>query len=173
MNRNKFKYLIVTAFALSFSHSALAQTCKTAIDPTLPDSDFELLNNNSEVLHKTTGLIWQRCLISQTYNDTDGSCGSNLSSYNWEDALEQADAQSADGWRLPNVKELSSIVERSCYSKSMNTNVFPDQPLGANYWTSTPGNQYSEHVWTVSFIAGGIELQHRDTTASIRLVRDE
>ena len=41
----------------AYSHAS----CNSNITHTAPDSQYELLNNNTEVKDKQTGLIWQRC----------------------------------------------------------------------------------------------------------------
>ncbi len=111
--------LSVVLTTLLLANTASAQTCKTdSITATTPDSRFEILAGGSEVKDKRTGLIWQRCSLRQTW---DGStCTGTAKSYNWQQALSQAQAL-GNGYRLPNIKELQSIVEQQCYNPAINT----------------------------------------------------
>jgi hypothetical protein len=40
-------------------------------------------------------------------------------------------------WRLPNVKELYSLVETGCFVQTINTTVFPGMVPDAAYWSSS------------------------------------
>lgn len=68
-------------------------------------------NRNGTVLDSATGLMWQQ--------------SDSMKGMNWKDALEYAETLSLGGyddWRLPNAKELQSIVD---YSRSPDTTGSP------------------------------------------------
>ena len=76
-------------------------------------------------------------------------------------------------WRLPNIKELSSIVELSCYQPAINLTAFPNTPAG-NYWSSSPASYSVSMAWSVNFVNGNATYLNRNniyTTANARLVR--
>ena len=75
-------------------------------------------------------------------------------------------------WRLPNVKELLSVVEEACSEPSINEKFFPGTP-GGEFMTSTmvaaTGNSF-EYVWAVNF-NNGRSLSHGSIYNQVRLVR--
>ncbi|OCC29320.1 PF07603 family protein [Leptospira interrogans serovar Canicola] len=52
-------------------------------------------------------------------------------------------------WRLPNINELKSIVDRSQLNPAMDTSVLIAG--GDYYWTSTTTNTNFANAWTVNF----------------------
>ncbi len=155
-----------------------AQTCNSAIPETTPTADFILQNGGAEVLHTATGLIWKRCLETQIYDSATQSCsdGSPLGTHLWSQALGETDGT----WRLPNIKELKSIVERSCHSPTINLTIFPNQKT-KRVWSSSPyaygyssaGPLKKKGAWVVDFNTGrDFYKEDRDRKHYVRLVRD-
>lgn len=148
----------------SYSHGG----CNAQIVQTAPDSRYQLTNGGAEVKDKQTGLIWQRCSIGQTYSLL--GCTGNIAYYNWGEALQAAKTM-GNGWRLPNIKELDSLVEQAC-SFSINQTMFPNTSIV--YWSSTPEARGSGYfVRVVSFGEGGVNFYSYQTSGSnaTRLVR--
>ena len=88
-------------------------------------------NEDGTVTDNSTGLMWQQATA------TGGTSGNYLT---WKDALSYCDNLSLGGhtdWRLPNFKELQSLVDFSRYKPSINTNYFPDTNPNNYYWSST------------------------------------
>lgn len=134
-------------------------------------ADIQCINSNSAIATKTnhlqdssngtvidskTDLIWKKCSEGQVWNSNLNSCDGAAKVFNWQQALQQVQVVNlSDGennlgvgytdWRLPNIKELYSIVEPQCYYPSINLAVFPSTPTeGDNsvfslslFWTST------------------------------------
>lgn len=147
MKRGKF---IVVIGLLFVCLNARAQTCKDNITLTTPDSRFTVTGDGT-VKDKQTGLIWMRCVLGQTLDGT--ICIGNAATYTWQQALQAADQYSFIGnsdWRVPNVKELASIVEEACYEPAINQVVFPATPFGWS-WTSSPDVNNNDYAWLVSF----------------------
>ncbi len=88
----------------------------------------------AEVLDTQTGLVWARCSVGQSWGGT--TCTGSASTLTHEAALARAHAQT--GWRLPNIKELASLVDRGCHSPAIDGNTFPNTP--STYYWSTTGN---------------------------------
>lgn len=63
-----------------------------------------LINNDGTVTDIHTKLTWQRCSVGQTW--TGETCAGEASSFKWDDAMQLA----KDGWRLPTVDELDTLV---------------------------------------------------------------
>ena len=103
-------------------------------------------NGNGTVTDNVTGLIWK-----QEDNET---CF-----YTWEQALTYCEDSlilaGYSDWRLPNVKELESIVDIGHYAQSIDLNYFPNTYLD-EYWSSTTGADVTSYAWVVDFGGGSI-----------------
>jgi hypothetical protein len=150
-----------------------AQICKTSSIPaTTPDTQFSH-NNNGTVTDTRIGLMWKRCSEGQAWNGT--TCTGAAALYTWREALQQAQKLNSRGfatftdWRVPNIKELRSIVELQCFDPSINLTVFPAMPPPA-YWsshTATPSVIFWSSSSTVasdgsSSNAGGVDFYDGD-----------
>lgn len=181
-----FRYAKFTLTLLIFQFSftnANAQTCNTNTAVTTPTIDFTV-HNNGTVTHKPTGLMWKVCSEGQTWNSSDGSCTGTITTHNWQEALEIPSALNAGvgfasqtDWRLPNVKELMSIVELSCYGPAINKTIFNNTPSEYSpgyspiYWSSSPHADYSYFAWGVGFDYGYDGFSDRSDYGHVRLVR--
>ena len=166
---------IVYAITLIGVVNAHAQTCNENVAPTNPVERF-IDNGDGTVSDKHTGLIWMRCSLGQAWDGA--TCTGGASEYTWQQALQAAEGYTFAGssaWRMPNRKQLQSIVERSCYDPAINLTVFPQTPdVDGKYWTSSPDtiDDITNSAWIVSFKygnnykKGSISLQ-----GQVRLVR--
>ena len=150
---------------------------------------YSISADGSEVSDSKTGLIWRRCSEGQTWSA--GNCTGPAATYSHEQALAQAKTQI--GWRLPNVKELSSIADRTRSNPTIDVITFPTT-LSDKYWTSTPfaGVNYDKSylqfpmallsalapygncgycAWVVDFGTGEVVNNGRSNTRRVRLVR--
>jgi len=166
--------------------TGMAQNCNLNIHLTAPVSRFVVNAARGTVLDKRTGLIWKRCV--------EGRLGTNCASgdtqkLSWGGALSKAATSNHAGytdWRLPNVKELKSLVEAACYGPALNTTVFPNDPSTTvwtsspyNYWIESPGPDHGAKMpysWTVSFSDGQTGFNNRYSNYTnygsvVRLVR--
>jgi Protein of unknown function (DUF1566) len=141
--------------------------------------------NGSEVTDSQTGLIWRRCSAGQSWTGTGCAADSSQTSFTHEAALVYARNQT--GWRLPNVKELRSLLLDSSPSSSFSIdavafpNIFDTDLNGIGvYWSSTPNVQQSTSAWAVRFLpvrqnnvpdVGSVSSQLRNASLNVRLVR--
>jgi len=142
----------------------------TAIAATTPSADFSD-NGDGTVTHHTTGLIWQRCSLGQSWDGVN--CTGEATVFSWPEALAAAVQHSLAGfsdWRLPNKNELASIVEYRCYQPAINNQQFPNTP-SAWYWSSSPGANESGNAWDVSFDGGSVYSRNKYDSSHVRLVR--
>ena len=100
-----------------------------------PDSRYQILNDH-EVKDLQTGLIWQRCALGQKWDAQNKTCDTKVPTLSWQQALQQAH-DLGNGYRLPTVKELYSLVDRGC-SATINKTAFPNTSYWGAYWSSTP-----------------------------------
>lgn len=128
--------------------------------------------NGQEVKDNNTQLIWRRC--PEGMNWSVNTCIGSASAMTHQAALQQAISQAAStgaAWRLPNVKELSSIVDRSRSNPSVDTTVFPATPSNA-FWSSSPYVGNIDYAWNVDFYYGHVYYYYRSNSLPVRLVRD-
>jgi Protein of unknown function (DUF1566) len=134
------------------------------------DAPFTVSADGQEVTDAKTGLIWRRC--SEGMLAVGNICSGTPSTFTHEAALSRASSETAATgvtWRLPNVKELSSIADKS-RSPAIDALAFPGTP-GFWYWSSTPV-AYSLFAWQVNFNDGFVFRNDRGSTNNyVRLVR--
>ena len=162
-------YLIITLMAL-FAQPLHAQTCRNDITPTTPTQDFTL-HDDGTVTHNKTGLMWMRCALGQNWNGA--TCTGTAQGYTWQPALQAAEGSSFAGygdWRLPDVKELSSIVEQACINPAINATVFP-ATLNNWYWSASPYAGSVSGAWGVHFLGGDGHALGKAFDGRVRLVR--
>ena len=164
-----------TALALALAGALAApavpaQTCNPAIRPSAPDSRYVINAAQGTVLDRQTGLTWKRCVEGQSGAD----CGTgNYTWWSWGSALRRAEASTFAGykdWRIPNSKELESLVEVACYAPAINASVFPNNPT-AWVWASSPGASGAGDAWSVNFNDGYTNDYSRNYNYAVRLVR--
>ena len=101
----------------------------------------------SIAVDKGSQLTWSRCLIGQTF--AEGACQGEPTAFtSWQDALNAAQVQAKDGWRLPNIKELMRITESTQVFPAINTSVFPFAKSFEfyNHDGAKEGTDYSKQV---------------------------
>jgi len=158
-------------------------------------------NQNGTITDNMTNLMWMKCEVDIPWDNQNKICfhdtqlqGSDATrqKFTWQEAL--AEAQSANNtafagksnWRLPNIKELSSILALHCLSTSnftaLNTRYFDGS--ASFYWSSTPDVNEVETLgddlpvnkaWMVSFknaVGIGAGTSGISEELNVRLVRD-
>lgn len=150
---------------------SLAQTCLTTLDETAPAANF-VDNGDGTVSDLTTGLMWMKCSVGQTLQGS--TCIGDASELDWQQALQFAHGYqyaSLDGWRVPNLKELATITERSCVRPAINETLFPATPSD-DFWSSTPSVIDSNRAWVVAFFNSSNSLKQKNLFVFVRLVRN-
>ncbi|MBP7544473.1 MAG: DUF1566 domain-containing protein, partial [Acidovorax sp.] len=181
-------YTLATALWLAaIPHQATA-ACVSGVPQGKPDSLYTISDDGNTVTDNRTGLTWLRCMVGQSGSDcTVGT----REAKSWGDALAAASEANTNNlhghndWRLPNIKELFSLVEQCQESgrPSINETVFPNTNPGPA-WSSTVANREigsavagSNKVWAIDFSSWGQSIQHSrypslpTDTLTFRLVR--
>ena len=135
------------------------------------DAPFTVSADGTEVTDGRTGLVWRRC--AEGMAATGGTCTGTASAFSHELALARARDQATStgvAWRLPNVKELASIADRSKSNPAIDTVAFP-ATRGNAFWSSSPyvGDAYL--AWVVGFSVGYVNSYDRGNSYYVRLVR--
>lgn len=165
---NKVLAITSSAIVLALTTTSYAKTCNSKIKQTRPDSRYQ--DMGAEVKDTVTGLIWQRCSVGQTWNGT--TCTGTATTHTWQQALNVA-KNLGNGYRLPNIKELNSLVERQCYYPAINTTIFPNT-INGEYWSSSALlNDYSYSTWFINFRDGYNTNASRTYEFYVRAVRSE
>ncbi len=158
---------VLVAFASLQAHAS----CRGDILPSAtPTSDFTV-NIDGTVTHNPTGLMWKQCQDGLS----DAACATGTAlDVSWPNALAAAKNSAFAGysdWRLPNRKELESLVDDSCAFPAINSTVFPGR-AGGLAWTSTTAAGETSLAWFVLFGDGSSNTGSKsDTTGAVRLVR--
>ncbi len=137
-------------------------------------------NNNGTVTDKQTGLIWLTKGNCTTFYSGDGT-GANERL--WAAAVDSAnklasgycdltDGSAVGDWRLPNVNELNSLIDRGKYNPALPA----DCPLGGStvasyYWSSTTSASHSSYAWIVHFYYGYVSYSNKSGYYYVRCVR--
>ena len=159
---------------LAMSYAVQAQTCKPeSIPASTPNSQLQD-NGDGTITDTKTGLIWKRCLEGQSGSD----CASgSAEAFTWQQALQRAQTVNSSGgfagfsdWRLPTIKELSSLVEHQCVDPAINLTRFPN---ASNHWlwSSSAVAGSADDAWSVSFYNGYSYWGNKGSDNQLRLVR--
>ncbi len=121
--------------------------------------DYLIINGDGTVTDTWTGLMWQ-----QVGSDSDMS---------WADALSDSEWMTLGGyadWRLPNIKELASIVDRGRYDPAIDETVFSGD-LSIDYWSSSSHAGGPGNAWDVNFSNGYVHDYSKSYSNRVRAVR--
>ena len=157
MYRNRF--ILAAMLVMSFTGAQAQQVsgCTASnpnffVEESTPTAAFTD-NHDGTVTHALTGLMWKRCAEGLTTT----ACAGSVTTMTWAQALAAAKDSTFAGysdWRLPNIKELDSIVETCGYSPSINQTLFPATPAG-DFWSATSDISATGSALLVSFVHGG------------------
>ena len=126
----------------------------------------------SYTVDNRTGLVW----VTNPSDVCAGCAGGYVSSgtYAWENALTACEGLIYAGfsdWRLPNVRELMSIVDYGVTSDPRINTAYFLNTASYYYWTSTTYALASTGGWYVYFIAGRVDYANKSNNFYVRCVR--
>ncbi len=162
------------ACALALASAGTAAECNSLLRQTF-DSSAVIAEAHGVLVDTKTGLMWMRCSLG--YQWQDSTCvrdESQTAEFTWPDALKAAVAANSfagyNDWRLPNRKELASIVEAACFDPAIDLELFPATEA-KGYWSSSPNNFNDWFAWGVNFINGDHVSTSRENLFAVRMVR--
>ena len=125
----------------------------------------QLTKINSTVTDSKTGLEWQ--------DNSDN----NSTQKTWQEAIDYCEAltlDTHDDWRLPNINELKTLIDRTKREPAIKENVF--EYIGTNnyyiYWSSSSFVGHEGGAWVVHFNYGDVDGYSKDGNYFVRCVRD-
>ena len=122
----------------------------------LSNADFS--KSGDIVTDNTTGLQWQ-----------DDAVGSMMT---WQDTInycENLALESHSDWRLPNINELKTIIDRAKYNPSI-VDGFEYTTTGS-FWSSTTYEGSHDKAWNVHFYGGDTYDEPKSYENFVRCVR--
>jgi len=129
-------------------------------------------NLDHTVTDRKTGLIWERCSMGQELNNISYNCSGTATTATWANALTYCNGLTLAGrtWRLPNINELTSIVDRSKASgATIDLTVFP-ATVANNYWSSSTYVPNASFAWLVFFSNGLVTYNNKSNNKYVRCV---
>ncbi|MDP2799838.1 MAG: DUF1566 domain-containing protein, partial [Deltaproteobacteria bacterium] len=116
-------------------------------------------NHDGTVTDQATGLMWAKdAAPARTALDW-------YSSLNYMAKLNAYGYAGYRDWRLPNINELTSLVDRGRYNPCLPPG-HPFEAVEAWYWTGTTKAGYPEAAWRVYFFLGNIDYRPKIYTKS-------
>ncbi len=137
-------------------------------------------NNNGTVTDYLTGLIWLKKGNCAQFFLGD-SIGNNHRL--WEDAItaanslksgfcELADGSKAGDWRLPNLKELNSLIDFGRYNPALPLYCpLAGTTFSGIYWSSTTRVAFPITAWSINFYNGQNDYNLKAAPHGVRAVR--
>lgn len=177
---NLTKKVVLTCLLILLPMISEAQTCLTSTIPaTTPTSRFHD-NSDGTVTDTKTQLMWKKCSEGQMWDETNNTCSNGNYYFTWGLALNMAQTVNSSGfanytdWRVPNLTELHSIVERQCYGPAINLTVFPSVSDYDSLWSSSQDSYNVSNALYVDFYNGSDYGGSKDSSVTphgVRLVR--
>ena len=134
---------------------------------------YSISADGNEVADSKTGLIWRRYPEGMTASSN--GCSGVAAAYTWEQSLTLANDMalaSGKSWRLPSVKELSSIVDASFGNPAIDPHAFPGTPA-TPFWSASPVENNPSKAWYVMFYGGFMNTYVCGGKLQVRLVRSD
>ena len=187
-NKQSIFTLSLICWCLISSTMAKA-ACHPDIIKMAPDSRYILSfeEDMAIVFDKKTNLTWQRCSHAQQWSFINNDCSELSGFFNagrWTQALaaplklfhplDDENVIEQTDWRLPNIKELASLVETACENPAINSDIFPNTHssrfLSATATAPVTINRVTT-IWYVDFTSGLVRGVGFSSGGVVRLVR--
>lgn len=163
---------VLLALSLGTQATAMANCpAVPGIPQVAPDSRYTDHGDGTVTDHRT-GLMWAKCSREDVVGTpVDPLNCTQTEEGEWDLAMVYANFSTLAGyedWRLPNIKELYSLLETGCLADygvgvaGINPTVFPATPSSATYWSSSTHVNSSRQAWTLDFERGTVQPIPKD-----------
>ena len=169
---------LVVATSAAAGGAIAQQLCDGAPEGrSAPTSRF-LDNADGTVTDKESKLMWLRCSAGQAWAADLGRCHGEVDRLSWAAAqsfaseVNRHDSFFFNDWRVPQLRELATLIERGCANPRINLAVFPGTEA-SRYWSATlrPSARDEGFAYALSFGAEGMAYRPKDEAHRVRLVR--
>ena len=128
---------------------------------TILSADYSKING--VVTDNTTKLEWQ-----DDYSNNGGDIKKSI----WIDAIDYCENLSLDSkndWRLPNLNELKSLIDRTKYAPAIVSGFA--NVSSSYYWSATSDESNKNDAWLVFFSDGFVGNNDKNLSSDVRCVR--
>ena len=151
-----------------------ASYCQNGLPVSNPSSSY-IDHGDGTISDLRSGLMWKTCVEGRSGNDC--ALGS-AQAMPWPTALASAEGSTFAGhadWRLPDIKELRSLVEECRSNPAIDIEVFPNTPSGGVWSSSVDAAQYTTTDARLVLFADGsaVNLPRQSVAPNARLVRND
>lgn len=163
------KLIVSLLFAALACPGAALGACQKGKPESTPTARFTLMDGLA--FDRKTQLTWDRCSLGTAWNGT--KCAGSVKLVSLDSAKRLAN-QRGEGWRVPTIEELYSIVESRCTQPAINAEVFPgikNLGEGAPYWSASRIREMPSLVYFVDFLSGEVDGHGKEFALAVRLVR--
>jgi hypothetical protein len=129
-------------------------------------------NGDGTVTDNLTGLIWLKnanCFGLEQWSDALSACNSLA-----DGTCSLTDSSSAGDWRLPNIKEILSLIDYGQFDPALASNPFTgvkSGPADRYYWSNTMSQNASDYKWAVQMYNGYVTTKINGDTHYVWPVR--
>jgi hypothetical protein len=161
--------------------AAVAKTGQTSSYATGDDGDLQkgiawpvprfTDNSDGTVTDNLTGLIWLQNANrfgQRTWADALADCNSLA-----DDGADLTDGSTAGDWRLPNVKELQSLLDYGNYNPTLPTGHTFSNVQSNYYWSSATYASNTGNAWIVNIWDGYVDDYDKSNSIYVWPVRDD
>jgi hypothetical protein len=173
----QFKTLLLLMLLFSSSTNVFSQNIINYIDHKWQDSRY-IDHKNGTVTDTKTALMWKQCPEGFSSSNCGGNEAGVKKEYTYKTAIEQAEESTfADyhDWRLPNIKELISLVAYDRVDPYINSTLFPyilSNERIFSFLSSSPNFDDADEAWRLNFSSGVYSVTSRTANRHyVRLVR--
>jgi hypothetical protein len=128
-------------------------------------------SEDGTVTDNCTGLMWQQA-TADTNGDQQITREDRVTCQEALQYCESLEFAGHDDWRLPNVRELLSIVDYGCYGPAMDPAFSAESSWSSPwYWSSSSYVEFPDHAWLVYFDLGNVSNISKSNAYYVRAVR--
>lgn len=166
------KIILSILLFLGFNSS----TILAAVEANKADSasTTRFILNEGQVYDQDTKLTWSRCSVGAVW-EAIGGCVGRVKLMRFSDARRAAEI-SGNGWRIPTIEELYSLVDHKRSSPLINPEVFQifkntEEPM--SYWSRSNVEGIPSLIYFIDFTDGSVDGHTKSFRLAVLLVRSE